>query len=403
MNARKIAYECLVKVIEEGQYANLMMRSSLNQAAEVDKGLITQIVYGTLRNYRLCRFQWEHFAEKKCNPKIAILLDMSVYQLFWLDKVPSYAVVNEMVDLTPQSSKGFVNAILRKVLKQGKLDSDKIAIQTSHPDWLVGLWTAHSGEEITKHLSNSDGMDANVVGRVNTIKCSKEELELDEKIHFLDDTAFVADFNLVQSDYFKEGKIVIQDESSQQVVKMMDLEQNLNVLDCCSAPGTKTSQIAMMMNNTGKIIAGELHEHRTELIFTSMSHLGVTNVEVKQMDARFLHEHYNEEFDRILVDAPCSGLGVLKRKPDIKIRCTPESIDEIVELQCEILQSASRCLKKGGILVYSTCTLNKKENDRQIANFLKTNVEYELLCEKTIFSTDANKDGFYMAKLFKKV
>ncbi|MEA4874141.1 16S rRNA (cytosine(967)-C(5))-methyltransferase RsmB [Anaerorhabdus sp.] len=402
MNARKIAYECLVKVIEEGQYANLMMRSSLNQAAEVDKGLITQIVYGTLRNYRLCRFQWEHFAEKKCNPKIAILLDMSVYQLFWLDKVPSYAVVNEMVDLTPQSSKGFVNAILRKVLKQGKLDSDKIAIQTSHPDWLVGLWTAHYGEEIMKNICLSDCMDANVVGRVNTIKCSKEELELDEKIHFLDDTAFVADFNLVQSDYFKEGKIVIQDESSQQVVKMMDLEQNLNVLDCCSAPGTKTSQIAMMMNNTGKIIAGELHEHRTELISTSMSHLGVTNVEVKQMDARFLHEHYNEEFDRILVDAPCSGLGVLKRKPDIKIRCTPESIDEIVELQCEILQSASRCLKKGGILVYSTCTLNKKENDRQIANFLKTNVEYELLCEKTIFSTDANKDGFYMAKLFKK-
>lgn len=402
MNARKIAYECLVKVIEEGQYANLMMRSSLNQAAEVDKGLITQIVYGTLRNYRLCRFQWEHFAEKKCNPKIAILLDMSVYQLFWLDKVPSYAVVNEMVDLTPQSSKGFVNAILRKVLKQGKLDSDKIAIQTSHPDWLVGLWTAHYGEEIMKNICLSDCMDANVVGRVNTIKCSKEELELDEKIHFLDDTAFVADFNLVQSDYFKEGKIVIQDESSQQVVKMMDLEQNLNVLDCCSAPGTKTSQIAMMMNNTGKIIAGELHEHRTELISTSMIHLGVTNVEVKQMDARFLHEHYNEEFDRILVDAPCSGLGVLKRKPDIKIRCTPESIDEIVELQCEILQSASRCLKKGGILVYSTCTLNKKENDRQIANFLKTNVEYELLCEKTIFSTDANKDGFYMAKLFKK-
>lgn len=402
MNARKIAYECLVKVIEEGQYANLMMRSSLNQATEVDKGLITQIVYGTLRNYRLCRFQWEHFAEKKCNPKIAILLDMSVYQLFWLDKVPSYAVVNEMVDLTPQSSKGFVNAILRKVLKQGKLDSDKIAIQTSHPDWLVGLWTAHYGEETMKNICLSDCMDANVVGRVNTIKSSKEELELDEKIHFLDDTAFVADFNLVQSDYFKKGKIVIQDESSQQVVKMMDLEQNLNVLDCCSAPGTKTSQIAMMMNNTGKIIAGELHEHRTELISTSMSHLGVTNVEVKQMDARFLHEHYNEEFDRILVDAPCSGLGVLKRKPDIKIRCTPESIDEIVELQCEILQSASRCLKKGGILVYSTCTLNKKENDRQIANFLKTNVEYELLCEKTIFLTDANKDGFYMAKLFKK-
>lgn len=403
MNAREIAYECLVKIIDEGQYANLMMRSFLNQAEDIDKGFITQIVYGTLRNYRYCRFQWEHFASKKCNSKIAILLDMSIYQLFWLDKVPTYAIVNEMVDITPKSSKGFVNAILRKVVEQGKLESDQIAIRTSHPDWMVDLWTAHYGKEIAESICRSDCLDASVVGRINTLKSSKEELEKVDGIQFLDDIAFVADFNLVQSDYFKDGKIVIQDESSQQVVKMMDLQENLNVLDCCSAPGTKTSQIAMMMNNTGKIIAGELHEHRTELIRTAMEHLGVTNVEVKQMDARALNECYGEEFDRILVDVPCSGLGVLKRKPDIKIRCTPESIDEIVGLQCEILNSASQCLKKGGILVYSTCTLNKKENDRQIEHFLKEHENYELLCEKTIFPNEGNKDGFYMAKMFKKV
>lgn len=402
MSARKIAYECCIKVIEEGQYANLSMRSLLQKANDKDKGLITQIVYGTLRNYRSCRFQWAHFAAQKCNNKVAILLDMSVYQLFWLDKVPSYAIVNEMVNLAPTSSKGFVNAILRKVIEQGKLDSDDIAIQTSHPDWMVKLWEAHYGHDIMEKICINNGCDANVVGRINTLKCTVDELKRDEAIHFIDDTAFVADFNLVQSDYFTSGKIVIQDESSQQVVKIMDLEENMRVLDCCSAPGTKTSQIAMMMNNTGSIIAGELHEHRIDLINQAMHHLGVVNVETKQMDARFVHEIFKEEFDRILVDVPCSGLGVLKRKPDIKLRCTPDTIDEIVEIQKEILQSAFKCLKKGGILVYSTCTLNKKENERQIQQFLKQNDMVELVFEQTIFPTDANKDGFYMAKLFKK-
>ncbi|MEF9968635.1 MAG: transcription antitermination factor NusB, partial [Longicatena sp.] len=247
MNARKVAYTCLCKIGIEGQYANLMMRKAIEDVEEKDKGLVTQIVYGTLRNYRYCRFQWVDLMEKKCSEEVAILLDMSVYQLFFMDKVPTYAIVNEAVDLAPKSVKGLVNAVLRKVVSRGKLESDDLGICTSHPDWLINLWKSHYGSETMEKIVEANNQDALVVGRINTLKISKEELEKVEGIHFLDDVAFVADFNLVQNDLFREGKIIIQDESSQQVAKELELVEGLKVLDTCSAPGTKTSQIAMMM------------------------------------------------------------------------------------------------------------------------------------------------------------
>lgn len=403
MNARSIAYDCLCKIILEGQYANLMMRKALDKVSDKDKGLVTQIVYGTLRNYRLCRFQWVDLTTKSCAKPIAILLDMSVYQLFFMDKVPTYAILNEAVECAPKSSKGFVNAILRKVEIRGKQESSDIGIQTSHPDWLLNLWTSHYGKEMMLEIVKGNNLDAQVVGRINTLKCSKEELEKMEGIHFLDDTALIADFNLVQSDLFQEGKIVIQDESSQQVVKMMDLKEGSRVLDCCSAPGTKTSQIAMMLNNTGEIIANELHEHRAKLVREAMEKLGVTNTIVLHEDATKLNTRLEQEsFDVILVDAPCSGLGVLRRKPEIKSKIQPENIDEIVELQKNILNSVHSLLKKEGILVYSTCTINKKENEKQIQQFITSHPEYKICCENTIFPLESTKDGFYMAKLLKK-
>ncbi|MEG0169422.1 16S rRNA (cytosine(967)-C(5))-methyltransferase RsmB [Anaerorhabdus sp.] len=403
MNARSVAYDCLCKIILEGQYANLMMRKALENISDKDKGFVTQIVYGTLRNYRLCRYQWVDLISTPCDRKIAILLDMSVYQLFFMDKVPTYAILNEAVDCAAKSSKGFVNAILRKVEVRGKLESSDIGVATSHPEWLLNLWKSHYGQEQMEKIAQGNNLDAQVVGRLNTYKCNKEEVEQMEGVHFLDELAFVADFNLVQSDLFKEGKIVIQDESSQQVVKMMDVKEGMRVLDCCSAPGTKTSQIAMMMNNTGEIIANELHEHRAKLVEDTMSKLGFTNTVVIQDDALNLSQRFEEaSFDAILVDAPCSGLGVLRRKPEIKSKIKPENIDEIVQLQANILDSVQSLLKKQGVLVYSTCTLNKKENEKQIEKFLKNHEEYELICEKTIFPTDATKDGFYMAKVLKK-
>lgn len=402
MKARSIAYECLKKVIIEKDYANLVMRNALEQANDKDKGLITQIVYGTLRNYRLCRFQWEYLAKQKVNEKTAILLDMSVYQYFMMDKIPTYAIVDEAVDLVPQAMKGFVNAILRKVFQQELREVDDISVMTSHPEWLVKLWTAHYGEDVARKICESDLEDASIVARINTLKASKEELEEIEGIQFLDDFALSANFNLVQSQLFEEGKIIIQDGSSQKVAEMLELYEGLDVLDCCSAPGTKTSQIAMILKNTGHILAGELHEHRVQLVSQLMTKMGVTNTEVIQMDATRVDEYIeNRLFDRILMDVPCSGLGVLKRKPDIKLRCSPANIDEICEIQRKIMESCSKLLKLQGIFVYSTCTLNKKENEKQVQHFLVNNPNFICIEQKTIFPFEDSGDGFYMAKMIK--
>lgn len=402
MNARSIAYDCLKRVMIEKEYANLVMRNALEAANEKDKGLITQIVYGTLRNYRLCRYQWEHLAKQAVNEKTAILLDMSVYQFYMMDKIPTYAIVDEAVNLVPHAMKGFVNAILRKVLQQEMRRCDDLGIMTSHPDWIIKLWNAHYGEEATNKISQSDLEDAKVIARLNTLKVSKVELEEIPGLHFLDELACYADFNLVQSELFIDGKIIIQDESSQKVVEMLELSEGMNVLDCCSAPGTKTSQIAMVMNNTGHIVAGELHEHRTLLVSQLLTKMGITNTDVMQMDATRVEEYVDGQlFDRILMDVPCSGLGVLKRKPDIKLRCTPTSIDEIANTQRKILKSCSKLLKCGGIFVYSTCTLNKKENEKQIELFLTNNEDFKCIEQKTIFPFNDSGDGFYMAKVIK--
>lgn len=403
MSIRRIAWECIDQVINEKKYANLTLRERLNEIDFQNRGLITQIVYGTLRNYRYCQFQWEHFAKKKVPNTIIALLNMSVYQLFMLDTLPDYAIVNEAVELAPKSMKGFVNAILHQVIKQGMIETEDCAIKTSHDPWIYRLWSAHYGEEIAQKICEANLEEAKVHGRLNTLQISKEEFMSEPGVQFLDDFAFVTDFNMIQHPYFEQGKIIVQDFSSQQVVRYLDAQPGMIVLDCCAAPGTKTSQIAMMMENQGEILAGDIHPHRVELIEKLMEKLHVKNVNSQCWDATKLHEKFpQEKFDRILADVPCSGLGVLSRKPEIKYTCKPEDIDEICAIQQQILQSASGLLKKEGILVYSTCTLNKKENEKQIQRFLENNPNFRCIEEKTIFPFFGHGDGFYIAKIAKK-
>lgn len=403
MNARKVALDCLYQVMVEKKYANLILRERLEKVELKNRGFITQLVYGTLRNYRYCRFQWSHFAKRKVSDQTAILIDMSVYQLLMMDNVPEYAVVNEAVELSSHSQKGFVNAILHKVMKQKIVCPEDFAIETSHPEWIYKLWCAHYGEEIAKKICSSNQEEAEVQGRLNTLMMTKEELQQEEGIQFLDDVAFTADFNLIHHPYFQEGKVIIQDYSSQQVVRYLDAQPGMRVLDCCAAPGTKTSQIAMEMKNSGVILAGDIHEHRVKLLEQLMTKLHVEIVQGKVWDATQLDKELSgEKFDRILADVPCSGLGVLKRKPEIKWTCTPDGLDEIVSLQYQILKSVGGLVKPQGILVYSTCTLNKKENEKQIERFLKENEDFECIEEKTIFPFDSHGDGFYIAKMIKK-
>ena len=399
--ARAIAYDCLKQIRLHDGYIQLVLKQELEKAEEADKGMITEMVYGSCRNWRLVRYQWEGYASRKVKEDIAILLDMAAYQLHFMSQ-PAYAIVNEMVELAPKGQRGFVNAILHKVTEQELKHSEDIGIEYSIPDWVVKMWTAHYGAETTEKIASSMQGAATLIGRINTLKTDKKELEKDEHFRFIDELAFTYEGNILKTDWFTSGKVVIQDIASQQVVKQLDVKDGMKVLDACSAPGTKSSQMAMYMHDNGHIVALDIHEHRVELIREMSGRLGIRCIEPLCLDATRSFETFGQVFDRILVDAPCSGLGVMKRKPDIRFSSSPDKIDEIVSLQHDILASAAMCLKEEGILVYSTCTLNKKENERQVQRFLKEHEDFELIEEKTIFPFDMEGDGFYHARIIRR-
>ena len=405
-SARAYAWKALNRIILEHGYASLILRGMEGYSRE-DRSLISEIVYGTLRNYTRLSYQWEDLASH-VKRKTAVLLNMSVYQLFFLDRIPDYAVINEACSLVSEKEKGFVNAVLHKVQKRGMIapefhdELERMAFETSHPLWLLKLWSAHYGMENAVKIAEADQQRPIVYGRRNPLKISREELFSDRKVHFLEADCFTYDGILTETSWFDEGKVLIQDRASQAVGRLLEAEPGMCVLDACAAPGTKTQEIASEMKNQGMITALDLHEERVKLIEQLMVKTGVSIVSCRAADAsKPIMGMEPESMDRILVDAPCSGLGDLSHKPEIRMHVTPESLDELTKLQASILENAAAYLKKGGSMLYSTCTLNRKENENQVNTFLKRHPEFERISEKTWFPYELESDGFYAAVLTK--
>ncbi len=415
MKVREVAYKVLCDVMIKKEYANINMRDIGIVLSEADQGLLTQIVYGTLRNYRYVRYQWEVYTTSKVDEKIAVLLDMSVYQLLMLDKIPAYACVNEAVAIAKRINKGrqtaLVNAVLRKVSNNGAIEinvedeDQKLALETSCPDWLIRMWKAHYGEESTKKLCYENLKSAKVALRVNKLKTSADELLKDDNfVNGESEDCLYYQGNIINTKYFKDNYVFIQSFSSQQVANLIEAKATDKILDMCASPGTKTIQMAIDSQLKASIVAVDVYQQRVELIEEALERYGITNVKTICADARKINEVYEEEgFDKVLLDAPCSGLGTLKHKPEIKINITPNDLDEIVALQEELLETASKMVKKGGVLVYSTCTLNKKENEKQIEKFLKKHPEFSLDKERTIMPYEQGSDGFYLSRMYKNV
>lgn len=411
MKARRKAWELLCDICLDEQYGNLIMRHQMEDFSTQDKALITQMVYGTMEHNQMVRYQWKPFVKKMPYDDIAVLLDMSVYQLFFMDKLPAYAVVNEAVEIVKNYQKSYanmVNAILHNVIRQGLQQptgttEEVLAIQTSHPLWIIKMWNAQYGIETCTSICEANMKVQLPCARVNTLKITKEALKaLDEQ--FVDgtlakDALRYLGGSLANTNYYKEGLLSIQDEASQLVAQWLDAKPEERILDVCSAPGTKTCHIAQMMEDKGQIIAGDIHEHRVKLIQESKERLGIHIIDARIMDALELPQLEEQSFDRVLCDVPCSGYGVLGRKSDIKYRMKPEDMDSLIPLQQQILEKSATMVKPEGILLYSTCTLNKKENEKQIEKFLKEHEEYVCLQQQTIFPYEYNCDGFYMAKL----
>lgn len=436
--ARNVALKVLYKIDKEKAYSNIELNHELNKNRErlndKDIGLISEIVYG-VTTWKLTLDEiikkYSNIKLKKISSWIINILRMGIYQIVFLDKVPKSAAVNESVNLAKKyghkASSNFVNAILRRVEKSDyedlfKIENDveKISKTTSMPEWIVKKLLEEMPLEKVQQICKSSNLKAKVSARINCLKTSK--LELKNKLNNMAEDGLIPNFlylnnikNLENLKEFREGLFTVQDEVASLPCLILDPKENENVLDACSAPGGKTTYLAELMKNTGRIDAWDIHEHRTKLVEENAKRLGITNIKTSVKDASIYDEKYFEKFDKILLDVPCLGLGVLKRKPDIKWQKDEKDIKQITKLQFEILQNCLKYLKQGGTLVYSTCSILKDENENivdKVARNCNAKIVPIELPKENYFKKfecgeylkvyqDEKVDGFFIAKIQK--
>jgi len=403
--ARCTALEVIYQILEEGAYANLGLDKALFQHKELsrrDRGFITEMVYGSVK-YK-ARLDWiinklGNIKIDKQNPWVRNILRMSVYQMYFMDKVPVSAAINEGVSLCKIYAKGkdgFVNALLRNIDRnqeqlvypnKGKNPVQYLSVYYSFPQWMIENWVKDYGKKNAENLCRFFNEPASLWIRANTLKNTREELEvlLKERgiesvrsVYADDGLKILSNVSLRELDLFQEGRFIVQDESSMLVAQASGVQSGMKVLDVCSAPGGKSTHMAQYMKNKGSIISCDIYEHRLGLIEENAKRLDIEIIQTKLQDGRFLTRDFTETFDLVLVDAPCSGLGVLGRRADARWKKHKSDIEELSLLQKEILPQAAALVKEGGILLYSTCTIDKKENTEMIEWFLKNHPEFRL-------------------------
>lgn len=440
--AREIALKALYKIEKEDAYSNIALNQVLKENKNIDErdvGLISELVYGTI-TWKLTLDEiikkYSNIKLKKISIWILNILRMGIYQIIFLDKIPKSAAVNESVNLAKRyghkSSSNFVNAILRKVsvndyreLKEIKDDKERISKTTSMPMWIIEELLKQKDIKEVEEICKNSNLKPNTTIRINKLKTNKKELKekLDErKIEYLEGS--LEDFlvlkkvkNIENIDLFKEGFFTVQDEGAGLIVDVLAPREDEYILDACSSPGGKTTYIAEKMKNKGKIEAWDIHEHRVKLVQNAAKRLGINIIQAKTQDATEFNQDLVGKFDKILLDVPCLGLGVIKRKPDIKWKRKKEDIEEITKIQKAILNNCSKYLKKNGELVYSTCSILKEENEDIVDGFLKENSRFEFCKENeknygnivifgekdkyiNIYPSNEN-DGFFICKLRK--
>ena len=425
MNVRKLAVEAIDKIFEKSAFSNIVVKECLDkfELSNEDKALFTNLVYGTVQKYITLNYFLEPFIEKK-KPKHFIynLLLMSVYQLVYLD-IPEYAVLDESVKIAKIKDLKlgtFVNGVLRNFIRTPLRDIENIkdsgdlityySVKYSHPIWLVTfLLKDYNYEELEKILTQNNSIKKDAI-RVNTLKATKEEVinELRKLEIEFEDTGLVSNGLIVSKNVsdtilFKKGLITIQDLSSQKVSEVANPKKGDLVIDMCAAPGGKSAHLASIMENEGRIYSCDIYPQKIKLMNSLFTRLGTTICKSQQIDARIVKDHVrNESFDLVVCDVPCSGLGVMSHKVDLKYKINLDSINEIIALQKEIIEASYPLVKKGGALCYSTCTINKDENERIIKWFIKNHNDMIIEYEKQILPYEYKSDGFYICKLRRK-
>ena len=435
-SARGVAFKILKTANLSATYSNIAVDNALKkyQLTDVDRGLVTAIVMGVTERELTLDYLIDRLASdaSKIEPDIRILLRMGIYQLFCMDKIPDYAAVNESVDMAPRRSRGFVNAVLREFLRRrdsGRIDGmlpcekeDKLkylSVKYSFPEELCERFCNLYGLERTKRILEIFNCPPKLTLRINTLKVSREEyLKLLEAAGIeytlssglanavvLDKVAFSA------LPGFDEGYFFIQDEASQICVEALDAKEDMLLIDACSCPGSKSFGSAIKMNNKGRILSFDLHESKLKLIEKSASRLGIEIITASVRDGRAFDEALEGAADRVLCDVPCSGLGVIGKKPEIRYKSLSD-FARLPEIQYAILENCARYVKPGGVLVYSTCTVLPEENEENVARFLDSHPEFtpadfsvgEITSEggRLALAPDLHgTDGFFVAKFIK--
>ena len=433
---RELAMQVLQKVHVEGAYANVVLVETLRevQLSERDRRFLTELVYGVTKagaslDYMIGRYVADL---RKAQPAIRELLRLGFYQIFCMDRVPPSAACNTAVELAKKhgrrGAESFVNGVLRAALREPERaafpdgrDARSLALRTWHPQWMVERWIRTYGYERTEELCRCNNTSAPLSMRVNTLRTNRDALmeQLAAAGAQVRASAWVPDGIVLDSHgaldelaALREGLAQVQDESSMLVAHILGAEPGMTVIDACAAPGGKTTHIAQRMENRGRILAFDIYEEKIRRIERNAKRLGISIIEAYLSDACEIGAVYAGQADRVLVDAPCSGLGVLRRKPDARWKKSARDAKTLPSLQHAILESAAQTVKKGGVLVYSTCTMEECENASVVNAFLETHTDFALEetgrflpVQKTaermvqIMPEADGPDGFFIARM----
>lgn len=383
--ARNIALKSLYEINIKQAYSNIVLDKFINENREklsnLDINFISELVYGVVTWKLTLEYIIQKYSKtkiKKMSDWVKNILYLGSYQIIFLDKVPKSAAVNESVNLCKKynfKSVGLVNAILRKIEKSDYEEISnitnsitRISLKYSMPEWIVKKFCDEYGEEETANICQTLNLRPNISVRINRLK---GKMELGEKGILEDFRTITGTKNITKTKEYMEGNITIQDEAAGLSSFVLAPKEGEMVLDACSAPGGKTTYLAELMHNKGNIVAWDIYEERLKQVDQNAKRLGIDIIQTEVHDATKLKEEYINKFDKILLDVPCLGLGVIRRKPDIKWNRQESDIEEIANIQYNILKTCSKYLKNNGVLVYSTCSMLKEENNEIIEKFIK--------------------------------
>lgn len=424
--ARFSAIKTVYAVQTEGAYSNIALAQILRQEklSDLDRRFCTELVYSTIKAGASLDWKISKYINRpleKIDEKILAVLRVAMYQIFFLDRVPNSAAVNEAVEIAKKfvniGASKFVNGVLRSAVREPQKSDfpndssiESLALRSFHPAWLVKLFVEEFGLDAAKKICATNNIEPPLCLRVNFLKSNREEiLAALKKFGAVSEISKLVPEGIICKshgalDSFKPLKIglcQVQDESSMLAARWLNPAENDFVIDCCAAPGGKATHIAELMKNHGRIIAADIYPAKIEHIKENAKRLGIKIIEPLLLDAREIGKKYFNQADKVLIDAPCSGLGVIRRKADLRWKKSFAEIAELPKLQAEILASAANAVKRSGTLIYSTCTIIRRENEEIVENFLKNNKNFKIVESKNFLPHIDGTDGFFIAKLIR--